>query len=189
MNPPQAAAKPSGNQELSRLIGQRARDLFASGQMLCTAAVLSALNQGLGGGLDPELVLRLAGGLYQGLGGAGCLCGAVSGGNLALGLFLGNGKKNGRGARRLAAAAQELHDQFKAGQGSTCCRVLTKKVKHDHKLHTAQCAGLSGLAAELAARLILAQRPELAQAANLDYLWQKETKANGLQRVLVALGS
>ncbi|MEW5913351.1 MAG: C-GCAxxG-C-C family protein [Thermodesulfobacteriota bacterium] len=184
-----ATAEPGGNEELIRLIGERAADLFASGQMLCTSAVLSALNQGLGGGLDPELVLRLAGGLYQGLGGAGCLCGAVSGGNLALGLFLGNGKRNGRGARRLAAAARCLHDDFKASLGSTCCRVLTKKVKHDNKLHTAQCAGLSSLAAELAARLILAQRPELAQGADLEYLLQKEPKTSGLQRVLGAIGS
>ena len=118
---PQKALPADQIEELSRLIGLKAQGLFASGRMLCAPAVLAALNQGLGGGLDPELLLRLSGGLTQGLGGAGCLCGAVSAGNLGLGLFLGNGKKNGRGARRLSGVAQELHGQFKAASGSTCC--------------------------------------------------------------------
>jgi C_GCAxxG_C_C family probable redox protein len=219
MTQPQKAPPADQIEELSRLIGRKAHGLFASGKMLCSPAVLAALNQGLGGGLDPELLLRLSGGLTQGLGGAGCLCGALSAATLALGLFLGNGKKSGRGARRLSSAAKELHDQFKAAQGlgfqmvspeapvtgqaalspdplrrrrpagSTCCRVLTKKVKHDPKLHTAQCAALSGQAAEIAARLILTQRPELAPRADLNYLSAPEPRNNGFKKALSALGA
>lgn len=176
-------------QEISRLVGAKAQELFTSGRMLCAPAVLTALNQGLGGGLDQALLNNLSAGLVEGLGGAGCLCGAVSGACLGLGLFLGAGREGGRSSRRVAAASHELHDAFKAARGSTCCRVLSKKVKHDKQAHFAQCAELSGLAAELACRALLAQRPELAQTADLEYLRQGVKKKTGLARLITAVSA
>jgi len=177
------------SQEISRLVGAKAQELFFNGRMLCAPAVLTALNRGLGGGLDQALVNNLTAGLVEGLGGAGCLCGAVSGACLGLGLFLGAGKDGGRASRRVAAAGKELHDAFKAERGSTCCRVLSKKVKHDKKAHFAQCAELSGLAAELACRSLLAQRPELAQTADLVYLRREVGKKSGLARLVTAVSA
>jgi len=170
-------------------LGAKAQELFADGRMLCAPAVLTALNRGLGGGLDQSLINNLCAGLVEGLGGAGCLCGAVSGACLGLGLFLGAGKDGGRSSRRVAAAGKELHDAFKAQRGSTCCRVLTKKVKHEKMAHFEQCAELSGLAAELACQSILAQRPELAQAADLDYLRRGVKKKTSLARLITAISA
>ena len=57
-----------------------------------------------------------------------------------------------------------LHNAFKAANGATCCRVLSKKVKHDKKAHFKQCADLTADATEMAALLILNKRPELLAA-------------------------
>ncbi|MCB2192776.1 MAG: C-GCAxxG-C-C family protein [Deltaproteobacteria bacterium] len=171
------------------MVGAKAQELFFNGRMLCAPAVLTALNQGLGGKLDQAVVNNLTAGLVEGLGGAGCLCGAVAGACMGLGLFLGAGKEGGRSSRRVAAASHELHDAFKAERGSTCCRVLSKKVKHDKKAHFAQCAELSGLAAELACRALLEQRPELAQAVDMNYLRHEVGKKSGLARLVTAVSS
>ncbi len=174
---------------ISRQVGDKARDLFASGRMLCTPAVVTALNEGLGGEVDPSVINNFTAGMGEGLGGAGCLCGAVSGGCLGLGLFLGSGNAGGRASRKVAAASCALHNAFKAERGSTCCRVLSKKVKDDPKAHLAQCTELSGLAAELACAAILEARPELAAQTQQGYLEAKVKKKGLLGRLIRAVSA
>lgn len=153
---PVAPRLPEPLADLCRQAGQEARGLMLSGGLYCAPAVLSVLNRRLGGGLDEELVLRLTAGLPEGMA-AGCTCGALTGAQVALGLFLG-----GRGYdKAMAAAARDLHDAFKAAHGSTCCRSLQRKAKGG-RARKEHCAALTGLAAELACRLALAARPELA---------------------------
>jgi C_GCAxxG_C_C family probable redox protein len=158
------------SQDLSFRIGAQARGLFLKEKLLCTEAVFTALNQTLRGGLEPLMALRLASGFTDGLAGSGCLCGAVSGGVLALGLFLGKTRPGILSGRRVRSSTREFYRRFVEQAGSTCCRVLTKKVKEDPKLHFRQCADLTGAAAEIAAQLILADRPELTAQADWSHL-------------------
>lgn len=163
---PQAPPKPADQgprrrlaedlEAVCRQVGGQARELMAVGGSYCAPAVLMALNQRLGGGLSEDLIRRLTAGLPEGMG-SGCTCGALTGGQMALGLFLG---ERGYGGA-MTKAARALHDGFKAQEGSTCCRVLTKKSKgrRDRREH---CSAMAGLAAELACRQVLASRPELA---------------------------
>jgi len=146
----EATPPPQDASELCSRVESSARELFPS--LFCAPAVVLSLNRLLGGGADEETLRRLAAALPEGLGGAGCLCGALSGAQLGLGLFLGQGR---RSWRRISPLARRLHDQFRQEHGSTCCRVLTKKVRHDRKAHLDQCAHLTGRAAWLAANLIL----------------------------------
>lgn len=158
------------NPQLLEAIRERAENLFQSRQLLCAEAVLSVLNQGLRGGLPPELTVRIASGLPEGLGGSGCLCGALNGGMMALGLFVG---RNGPGffnRRPVMQATQQLHRQFKKQFGSTCCRVLTKELEYGSRTHFDQCAQLTGKTAEMAGRILLHQKPKLADTADWDYL-------------------
>ncbi|MBT3258412.1 MAG: C_GCAxxG_C_C family protein [Deltaproteobacteria bacterium] len=63
---------------------------------------MPVLNQSLNGGLPPEMAIRLASGLPEGSGRSGCTCDALSGGVIALGLFLGRdtpGPLNSRSIR------------------------------------------------------------------------------------------
>jgi C_GCAxxG_C_C family probable redox protein len=175
------------SQDLAFRIGAHARGLFLNEKLLCTEAVFTALNQTLRGGLEPQMALRLASGFTDGLAGSGCLCGAVSGGVLALGLFLGKTRPGSLSGRRVRARTRDLYSRFADQAGSTCCRVLTKKVKEDPEVHFRQCAELTGAAAEIAARLILAEEPELAAEADWSHLGNKADGADTNSEVREAL--
>lgn len=155
---------------LATLIRERAENLFITGQLMCAEAVLSVLNQSLNGGLPPEMAIRLSSGLPEGIGGSGCICGALSGGIMALGLFLGRdtpGLLNGRSIRSIS---KELHDRFKDRFGATCCRILLRQVKTGSTEHFNLCATHTGWAASTAAQFILEKRQELISQADWPYL-------------------
>ena len=115
-------------------IRDRALYLYRSRQMLCTEAVLAALNQGFDGGLSDAQAAAMAAPFSVALGESGCLCGALSGAVMASGLLLGQAHPFRR-RKRLRDGARHLHDTFKSIHGSTCCRVLSLHVKNDPRAH------------------------------------------------------
>jgi len=163
-------------EELPGLIRQRAENLFETRQLLCSEAVLYVLNQGLGGGLPPETAVRLASGFGEGIGRAGCMCGAFAGAMMGLGLFLGRRGLNGKGSKRILNKAKELHCRFSSEFGATCCRILTKKVEPNSRALFHQCGNQTGEAAEMAARIILEARPDLIRQANWEFLGVQDSK-------------
>jgi C_GCAxxG_C_C family probable redox protein len=180
--------EPSADQKveaLIELIKAKAQNLFVTRQFQCAQAVLCSLNEGLRGRLRRDAAARLASGLAEGLGGSGCLCGALSGGVLALGLFMGKDGRNLFNASGSSFSTALLHREFTERFGSACCKALSKTVKHDRKAHFEQCAELTGAAAEIASRIILESRPNLAKTADLDYLTTKDSIITGvLNRIL-----
>ncbi|WP_376774550.1 C-GCAxxG-C-C family protein [Clostridium thailandense] len=62
-----------------------AEELFRSGTFFCSESVVQTVNDLLGQPFDKNVV-KLASGFPIGMGKAGCLCGAVSGGQMALGM-------------------------------------------------------------------------------------------------------
>jgi C_GCAxxG_C_C family probable redox protein len=89
----------------------------------CAQSILYAYGPDLG--LDAETALKVATGLGGGMGGSGEVCGAVTGGILALGL------KYGRGAHQEKAVAQEAYQKtcalmaaFARAHGTCSCRTL-----------------------------------------------------------------
>jgi len=157
-----------------RLIGQRAANLYLTRQLWCSGAALVVLNQALGGDLTQELAIRLAAGLGDGMGGSGCICGAVNGGALALGLFLGTGQLSPGGDQIVLQATRRLHDRFKAAFGAVCCRILMKNNTKGPVSKNHDCALRTSKAVELTAALILEHRPQLIQQIDWDYLNQKD---------------
>jgi C_GCAxxG_C_C family probable redox protein len=160
-------------------IRERARNLFETRQMLCAEAVVVSLNNGLEGGLTENQAIAMAAPFCLGLGESGCMCGALSGAVMVTGLFLGEDRPY-RNRLDMRDSARQLHDAFKASNGATCCRVLSKKVNHDKKAHFKQCASLTAEAAELAARLILKKRPELIDRLNIEFITKKESGLGGM---------
>lgn len=77
----------------------------------------------------PKEVIAMSSGMAGGAGGAGCICGAVNGGILALGLFFGRTEQNDPQIDKCMELSQELHTWFQKtnGKNSVCCRVLTKE--------------------------------------------------------------
>jgi C_GCAxxG_C_C family probable redox protein len=89
----------------------------------CAQAVLYAYGPELG--LAAETALKVATGLGAGMGRRGEVCGAVTGGILALGLRHGRGGQQDRSAtEQTYQKTQELMTRFEERQGSCLCRVL-----------------------------------------------------------------
>ena len=162
-------------------IGLKAQNLFLTRRRWCSEAAFVALNQGLRGGLPLETAVRLASGLGEGLGGRGCICGALNGGVLALGLFLGTSTPGWHNGKRVRTASSQLHDFFRESFGATCCRVLTKEVPSGSK---EQCALRTGRTAEETARIILRERPELVKEIDWTYLKQRDSQVRATLKIL-----
>lgn len=174
----QAASPSDAEYALIGRIRQQAEHLFKTRQYHCAEAVLLALNRGFRAGLPEPQAVALSAGLPVGVGGSGCMCGALSGAILALGLLLG-GDHPHRNRRRVRRASAVLHDRFKAVHGSTCCRVLTKKAEKAGHVRFDRCASFTGNAAEMTARLALEQRPELLHRADPDSLGKRHSRLSG----------
>lgn len=173
--------------ELIRSVGQRARNLFMTRQLWCAEAVFVVLNQALKGGLAPDLAQRLVSGFGEGMGSSGCICGALSGGALALGLFNGSSLPGLRDNKSVMGSSRQLHDRFKAQFESTCCRILTRKVRKGSREHYKLCAKHTGLTALMAAEIILDKRPELVLSADWNYLSQRDTMLSSRLKNVTAL--
>ena len=157
-------------------IRQRTENLFMIRQLMCSEAVLTVLNQGLKGGLAPEIAVRITSGLPEGFGGSGCTCGALSAGIVALGLFLGRDGPGILNNRMVYTASRELHESFKTKFGSTCCRVLTKNIELGTKHHFEFCVRHAGEVAEQTVRIVLNHKPGQLELADWTYLNQTDTK-------------
>ncbi|MFA5516054.1 MAG: C-GCAxxG-C-C family protein [Desulfuromonadales bacterium] len=115
---------------------EEAGRLFAAGQN-CAQAVLQATT-----GIDDPQMLKMAKAFGGGVGGSKCLCGAVSGGVMALGL------------REKGHLADRLVDEFRQAQGATCCIALSRKFRWNSKEHKANCRLITEETAETVARLL-----------------------------------
>ncbi len=161
--------------ELVQLAVDRATNLFDKHKLCCSESLMVLLNNAFGGGLSTEASLQIGAGFCHGMCGGGCSCGALSGGVAALGVFLGPHSKDGLRKKKFQKIVLSLHDQFRERNRATCCRVLTKKVKHDKKAHHANCLGLTEGGAELAVRLLLDARPDLIKKADRSFLLSRKS--------------
>jgi C_GCAxxG_C_C family probable redox protein len=116
--------------------GARAGRLFASG-LNCAQAVLQATT-----GIDDPQMMQLAEPFGGGIGGSKCVCGAVTGGVMALGL---------RGKGKLAG---KLVSAFTERNRVTCCVALSRPYAWKSREHLANCRRITEEAAEMAASLL-----------------------------------
>lgn len=165
-------------------IKERAGNLYLTRQLLCTEAVVVTLNKGLDGGLSDAQAIAVSAPFCIALGESGCICGALSGAILGCGLILGKGSSHLQ-RKSMRESAKQLHDRFKSIHGSTCCRVLSRRVKHDENVHFQQCAKLTAGAAEMAVRLVLDKKPELVYCEDRKFLGRRDSRIGGaLKRLL-----
>src|SRR5512136_479737 len=127
----------------------KAEQMYRSGEYLCSEAVLLVANEFLGKPM-PDNIVKLASGFPVGMGLAGCVCGALSGGVMALGLKYGRTKPKAK-TPGMFEASRELHDRFKSRRGHTCCRVLIRHLQMGSPEHIEQCTVITG---EVAADVI-----------------------------------
>lgn len=105
-------------------VRQTAEQYFRSGGYFCSEAVVQTINDLLGKPL-PQEVVKMASGFPIGIGRSGCVCGAISGGVMALGIKYGR-TAPGQAAPEILPVSAELHNFIRDLYGSTCCRVLVR---------------------------------------------------------------
>ena len=117
-------------EEILDKVQANAEELFRSGTFFCSEAVLQTINETLGKPYD-ESIVKMASSFPIGMGKAGCLCGAVSGGQMALGMVYG--RVQGEPMQdKMFEVAKDLHDYIRDEYKSTCCRVITKEWTGDN---------------------------------------------------------
>ena len=116
-------------EEILDRVQKYAEELFRSGTYYCSEAVVHTINEILNKPY-PEEVVKLASGFPIGMGKAGCLCGAVSGGQMALGMVYG--RVEGEPMKDIMfEKSKALHDYIREEYHSTCCRVITRQWQGD----------------------------------------------------------
>ena len=96
-------------------ITKDAEDLFRGG-FFCSEAVVSSIRSNFE--IDvPEVVISMASGFPVGIGRSKCLCGAVSGVVMAIGLVFGRTVQKDPQVEETLRLSKELHDWFKEANG------------------------------------------------------------------------
>ena len=143
-------------EEYLKKIRETAEEYYRKGELFCSEAVVQTINDALGKPY-PEEVVKMASGFPVGLGKAQCLCGAVSGGEMALGMVYG--RVHGQAMDpKMFERSKGLHDFIKDEYKSLCCRVITRKWAGDdfkspeRKEH---CITITGKVAEWVAKELI----------------------------------
>lgn len=141
-----------------RQLQKMGEDNFRNGFYCCEALVKTIID---GFELDmPKEVIKMSSGMAVGAGKSGCLCGALNGGIMALGMLFGrceqDGPKNPDSVRCMKLT-NELHDWFRDinKKKSVCCRVLTKEYDMGKGEHKPQCIYFTGLCTWKVAEIIV----------------------------------
>ena len=118
--------------ELREICRAQAEELYRSGKYNCAEAVLEVVRRHFAADLPESVVGTVAG--FGGGSGTGCICGAVSGGTVALGLVLADKKE-------ITQLTKDLHIWFKEKYGVTCCKTIRQTHKGVCPVLTGEVAG------------------------------------------------
>ena len=141
-------------------VEQRTYDLFQGG-LICSEAVLAAVLEAAGvpaDGFSPRAATAFGGGVGR------CreeMCGALSGGLLALGLLEGR-SGSGESWDAVAARAAEFRERVRALTGRTRCRDVLEALGPQENME--KCKRFTASAAGILHELLA--RPEAAQQAS-----------------------
>lgn len=139
-------------------VAKDAEELYR-GAYFCCEALMCAIRDNFE--LDvPDAVIAMSSGMSVGAGRSGCMCGALNGGILALGMFFGRTEQKGPNdpkVQKCMSLSNELHQFFKTenGKNSACCRVLTREFDMSKGEHKEQCIGYTGMCAGKVAEMII----------------------------------
>ena len=134
-----------------------AEESFRKGFFCCEAVMETIINHFE---LDvPREMIRMASGMAVGIGKSGCVCGALNGGVLAIGMFFGRSEQRGPmdpNVVKCMSLTNELHKWFRDNntKNAACCRVLTKEFDMSRGEHKAQCIYYTGICAAKTAELL-----------------------------------
>ncbi len=133
-----------------------AEELFRNGGFYCSEAVVSSMRDNFDFPVGSELIAA-ASGFPVGVGRSKCLCGAVSGGVVAIGYVFGRTEptspKDPASAQTIELAGKLL-EAFKESHRVTCCSILTRGMDMASGEHKDQCVRFTGEMAAKTAEII-----------------------------------
>ena len=139
---------------------EKAESYYMAGDFYCSETVLKVICENFATEL-PDDIVSLASAFPHGVGGSGCICGALVGGTMCLGMFFGrSAAKEDDKVKKTCELSNELHNIFKKNHKVTCCRVLIKKVTYGSPEHRQQCARYAGEMTEETAKIIIREKGE-----------------------------
>jgi len=118
--------------DLAEKCQAEAEQLYRSGKYHCAEAVLEVVRRHFAPDVPESIVGTVSG--FGGGSSSGCICGAVSGGTVALGLVLEDKKET-------THLTKELHTWFKEKYGVTCCKIIRQNHKGVCPVLTGEVAG------------------------------------------------
>lgn len=137
-------------------VRQDAEEYFRKGNYYCSEAIVASVRDNIAPDM-PESLIAAASGFPVGVGRSKCMCGAVSGGVLAIGYVFGRTEptspQDPKSVKTLALA-NELQQAFRDSHRVLCCSVQTKGMDMASGEHKAQCVGFTGEMAAKCAEII-----------------------------------
>ena len=127
--------------EVAKQCRTEAEALYRSGKYHCAEAVLETVRRHFTPETPESVVQSVSG--FGGGSGSGCICGAVSGGTVGLGLILKDKKE-------IMHLTRELHIWFKEKYGVTCCKTI--RANNDKGICPVLTGEVAGKIAEMLAR-------------------------------------
>ena len=134
-----------------------AEEYYRSGDFYCSEAVVKTIKDAFNLPVSDN-VISLASGFPVGIGGAGCTCGAVTGGVMALGLIFGRTAPKDKKVDKAMKLSRELHDFFKKRHKCLCCRTLKRYMIMGSSRQMKQCIAFTGEMAQETARIIIREQ-------------------------------
>ena len=140
-------------------VQENAEVLYRKG-FSCSESVVGAIRDSFELDISQDTI-ALATGFSGGIGKAGCTCGALSGGVMALGIFFGRTRLE-ESTEVCHRSCCELHDYFKeeTGKNTVCCRVLTRGLNLSKGEHKSKCVHYVGIVAYKVAEIVLRECPD-----------------------------
>lgn len=135
-------------------IREKAESYYRNGDFFCSEAIVKTIKDEFELPISDEIIAA-ASGFPVGVGRAGCMCGAVSGGVMALGLVFGRKEPKDPKVTKTMELTKELHEKFRNNHKSLCCRILTKGLDMGAGEHKKQCIAFTGEVAEEVAKIIV----------------------------------
>ncbi|HSA07453.1 MAG TPA: C-GCAxxG-C-C family protein [Candidatus Gastranaerophilales bacterium] len=121
---------------------EKASELFMKGHSCSESVVQAAYERGIiDKSVDVEFLNRISSSFSGAMGSHECLCGAVAGAQLTLGVVFGR-KDFQNDPHEIKKIAAEFNKRFKEKRNATCCRVLRAKFKDNPVEARQNCAGI-----------------------------------------------
>lgn len=128
---------------------EKSKELFVQGYSCSESVVRAAHECGIiSSNFDINMLNALSSSFSGGMGSSGCVCGAVAGAQIVLGLVTGRSDISSD-PNNIRGLAKQLVDNFKEKRKVTCCKVLTADYKDNPAEKRVHCSSIVEDAAEV----------------------------------------